>query len=226
MQDITTATGSTVPEAAIKQLLFTEDWLTGVRATANVTLTGQADYAYKLAYALSGGGELHPDAHSAAVTNLLHSVTPGIVAFALHHLRPLLPDLTDEQWARIDAAAVALDLQVCEDLSGATIVEEPAGPAPAHAPLPPGETGRAVATVGDDDFDYSRHAPVKLPLGPWQCIDRACGEYEAPDGSDLPDVEYCSHVTVLVLCSACSGAGANHAIRLEVPWADCDLKRP
>ncbi|MFJ3539612.1 hypothetical protein ACIPQA_29610 [Streptomyces sp. NPDC090109] len=145
MQDITTAIGSTVPEAAIKQLLFTENWLTGVRATANVTLTGQADYAYKLAYALSGGGEPHPDAHNAAVTNLLHSVAPGIVAFALHHhLRPLLPDLTDEQWARIDAAAIALDLQVCEDLSGATFLEEDAGPTPAHAPLPPGETGRAL----------------------------------------------------------------------------------
>ncbi|MFE4662551.1 hypothetical protein ACFRFJ_38410 [Streptomyces hydrogenans] len=87
------------------------------------------------AYALSGGGELHPDAHSPAVTNLLHNVTPGIVAFALHHLRPLLPDLTDEQWTRIDAAAIALDLRVCEDLSGASIVEETAGPQLAHAPV-------------------------------------------------------------------------------------------
>ncbi|MGX1761205.1 hypothetical protein ACWIG5_30525 [Streptomyces lydicus] len=33
--------------------------------------------------------------------------------------RAELDDLTDEQWARIDTAAGALDLQVCEDLSGA-----------------------------------------------------------------------------------------------------------
>ncbi|MEV6201502.1 hypothetical protein AB0M64_16225 [Streptomyces sp. NPDC051771] len=92
--------------AAIEQLLFTTDWLTGVRGAANATLTEQAGYAYGLAYALSGGGELHPDAHSTAVANLLHSMTPGIVALALHHLRPLLPDLSDQQWSRIDAAAV------------------------------------------------------------------------------------------------------------------------
>ncbi|MDV9192184.1 hypothetical protein R6L23_28935 [Streptomyces sp. SR27] len=134
MENITTAGGTTVPGAAIEQMLFTTDWLTGVRGAANATLTEQADYAYRLAYALSGGGELHPDAHSAAVANLLHSVTPGIVAFALHHLRPLLPDLTDEQWTRIDAAAVALDLRVFEDLSGANVVEEIAGSALAHAP--------------------------------------------------------------------------------------------
>ncbi|MFE1271217.1 hypothetical protein, partial [Streptomyces sp. NPDC058758] len=114
--------------AAIEQMLFTTDWLTGVRGAANATLTEQADSTYRLAYALSGGGELHPDAHSAALANLLHSVTPGIVAFALHHLRPLLPDLTDEQWTRIDAAAVALDLRVCEDLSGASTIEETAEP--------------------------------------------------------------------------------------------------
>ncbi|MEU3400634.1 hypothetical protein [Streptomyces filamentosus] len=128
MENVTTAAGTTVPGAAIEQLLFTTDWLTGVRGAANTTLTEQADSAYRLAYALSGGGELHPDAHSAALANLLHSVTPGIVAFALHHLRPLLPDLTDEQWTRIDAAAVELDLRVCEDLSGASTIEETAGP--------------------------------------------------------------------------------------------------
>jgi hypothetical protein len=95
MENITTAAESTVSGAAIEQLLFTTDWLTGVRATANIALTERTDYADRLAYALSGGGELHPDAHSAAVANLLHSVAPGIVAFALHHLRPLLPDLSD-----------------------------------------------------------------------------------------------------------------------------------
>ncbi|MFB6437517.1 hypothetical protein ACFCVY_12150 [Streptomyces sp. NPDC056411] len=31
----------------------------------------------------------------------------------------MLDDLTDEQWARTDAAAIALDLRVCEDLTGA-----------------------------------------------------------------------------------------------------------
>ncbi|MFF0486737.1 hypothetical protein [Streptomyces sp. NPDC004435] len=141
MENITTAAGAMVPGAAIEQLLFTADWLTGVRGAANATLTEQADSAYRLAYALSGGGELHPDAHSAALANLLHSVAPGIVAFALHHLRPLLPGLTDEQWARIDAAAVELDLRVCEDLSGASVAEEAAGPAPAHASCAAGRAG-------------------------------------------------------------------------------------
>jgi hypothetical protein len=139
MENITTAAESTVSGAAIEQLLFTTDWLTGVRATANIALTEQADYAYRLAYALSGGGELHPDAHSAAVANLLPSVAPGIVAFALHHLRPLLPDLSDEQWARVDAAAVELDLRLCEDLSGASVMPEAAGSPLAHAPHTPGE---------------------------------------------------------------------------------------
>ncbi|MET7296599.1 hypothetical protein ABZS79_31620 [Streptomyces griseoloalbus] len=78
----------------------------------------------------------------------------------------------------------------------------------------------------EDDFDYSQHTPIELPVGPWDCIDRACEQYEAPDGSDLPDVTYCSHVTVLLLCSACSGASAsaNHAIKYEIAWDDCILK--
>ncbi|WP_406723586.1 hypothetical protein WJ438_01305 [Streptomyces sp. GD-15H] len=45
-------------------------------------------------------------------------------AFVLHHLRPLLPDLTDEQWAHIDAAAVALSLPVCEGLTRANSVDD------------------------------------------------------------------------------------------------------
>ncbi|MGW0653261.1 hypothetical protein ACWD4T_31460 [Streptomyces umbrinus] len=119
MHNITTATGTTVPGHAIEQLLFTEDWLTGVRAVANTTISDHASRSYESAYVLSGGGEFHREAHDAGVTNLLHGAAAGIVAFALHHLRPLLPDLTDEQWARIDAAAVALDSRVCEDLTGA-----------------------------------------------------------------------------------------------------------
>ena len=35
-------------------------------------------------------------------------------------------------------------------------------------------------------FDYSQHVPIELPVGPWDCLDRACEQYEAPDGSDLP----------------------------------------
>jgi hypothetical protein len=77
--------------------------------------------------------------------------------------------------------------------------------------------------VYEDDFDYSQHTPIEVPVGPWDCIDRACEQYEGPDGSDLPDVTYCSHVTVLVLCSACSGASANHAIKNEIAWDDCIL---
>lgn len=46
-------------------------------------------------------------------------MTPSIVAFALHHLGALLPDLTDDQWVRLDTAAVELDHQICEALTGA-----------------------------------------------------------------------------------------------------------
>ncbi|MEV4975391.1 hypothetical protein [Streptomyces scopuliridis] len=120
MKDVATATGTTVPAAAIEQPLFTEHWLTGVRAVANAAISDRAASGYESAYALSGGGELHQDTHSAGITNLPHGAAPGIVASALHHLRPLLPDLTDEQWARIDAAAAALDIRVCEDLTGAS----------------------------------------------------------------------------------------------------------
>ncbi|MEU5298617.1 hypothetical protein [Streptomyces umbrinus] len=77
----------------------------------------------------------------------------------------------------------------------------------------------------EDDFDYSQHVPIEVPVGPWDCLDRACEQYEAPDGSDLPDVTYCSHVTVLVVCSACSGASANHAIKNEIAWDDCEERR-
>ncbi|MFE0379309.1 hypothetical protein ACFW1M_27885 [Streptomyces inhibens] len=41
------------------------------------------------------------------------------MALALHHLGALLGDLTDERQARSDAAAVTLNLRVCEDLTGA-----------------------------------------------------------------------------------------------------------
>ncbi|MGW1833779.1 hypothetical protein ACWCO0_23045 [Streptomyces tubercidicus] len=119
MKDITTTTGTTVPGSAIAQLLVTKDWLTGVRAAANSTVGERAAHAYESAYRLSGGGDLDHDAHRAASTNLLHEVAPAVVAFALHHLGAVLPDLTDEQWARLDAAAGALDLRVCEDLTGA-----------------------------------------------------------------------------------------------------------
>ncbi|MEU6315686.1 hypothetical protein [Streptomyces sp. NPDC047014] len=129
--DITPAAGTTVPAAAMQQLLFTHDWLTGLRGAAHNTIHEHADYMYRLAYALSGGRGLHSHAHSAALTNALAGAAPGIIAFALHHLRPLLPDLTHEQWERIDAAAIALNYRVCEDLSGATTLPD------AELPLSP-----------------------------------------------------------------------------------------
>ncbi|MGR3935321.1 hypothetical protein [Streptomyces sp. BRA346] len=119
MNDVTTAVGGAVSGAAVDQLLFTEDCRGGVRGLANTTLCDQAAYAYELAHGRSGGGGLHRDAHSAGVSNLLGHVAPGIVAFALHHLGALLPDLTGEQQERITAAARALSLRVREDLTGA-----------------------------------------------------------------------------------------------------------
>lgn len=146
MENATTATGTTVPGKAIEQLLFTEDWLTGVRAIAHDTITERASHAYESAYALSGGREFHEDAHSVAVTNLLHCTANSIVAFALHHLRPLLPDLTDEQWARIDAAVTALDLEVAEDLTGANGTEprEVRVPGPEQLTLAPEAVGQTA----------------------------------------------------------------------------------
>ncbi|KOT80894.1 hypothetical protein ADK70_26915 [Streptomyces rimosus subsp. pseudoverticillatus] len=119
MDDAATATGTAVSAAAIEHLQCTENSTTGVRAKARATISEQAAYAYESAYALSGGGDLHRDAHDVAVTKLLHCTTRSITAFALHHLRPLLPDLTDEQWDRINAAVTALDLRIAEDLTGA-----------------------------------------------------------------------------------------------------------
>ncbi|MEH0415948.1 hypothetical protein [Streptomyces sp. B21-083] len=117
-----------------------------MRAVAHDTISERASYAYESAYALSGGGEFHEDAHSVAVTNLLHCTANSIVAFALHHLRPLLPDLTDEQWARVDAAAVALDLRVCEDLTGAngTDPRDVPGPGPEQLTLAPEVVGQTA----------------------------------------------------------------------------------
>lgn len=88
MGDVITTTGTTVPIAAIEQLLFTEDWLTGVRTVAHDAISKRAEIACGSAYALSGGRKFHDDAHSVAVHILLHCTTNGIVAFALHHLRP------------------------------------------------------------------------------------------------------------------------------------------
>ncbi|MFI2241086.1 hypothetical protein [Streptomyces chrestomyceticus] len=145
MDDPTIPDATTVPAPAIEQLLFTGASTTGVRAKARATISEQAAYAYECAYALSGGGDLHRDAHDVAVTNLLHCTSRSVLAFALHHLRPLLPDLTDEQWGRIDAAVIALDFRVAEDLTGANGPDPPdatqlpdarCGPA-----LPAGQTG-------------------------------------------------------------------------------------
>ncbi|MFC5639405.1 hypothetical protein [Streptomyces bullii] len=38
----------------------------------------------------------------------------------------------------------------------------------------------------EDDFDSSQHVPIEVPVGPWECLDRACEQYEAPDGSNRP----------------------------------------
>jgi hypothetical protein len=53
-------------------------------------------YTYGLAYGLSGGRDLHHDAHSAGIDNFLGHAVPAAVAFALHHLGALLNDLTIE----------------------------------------------------------------------------------------------------------------------------------
>ncbi|MFE9769417.1 hypothetical protein ACFYPC_33680 [Streptomyces sp. NPDC005808] len=156
MKDVTTATGTTVHRNAIARMLFTEDWLTGVRAVAHDTISERASNAYENAYVLSGGREFHEDAHSVAVTNLLHCTANSIVAFALHHLRPLLPDLTDEQWARIDAAVIALDSRVSQDLTGAngTDPRDVRGPSPEQltpAPEVAGQTALWGSSVRGPD---------------------------------------------------------------------------
>ncbi|MFD4756420.1 hypothetical protein [Streptomyces sp. NPDC058426] len=132
MNDATTVSGEIISGSVIDRLLATADCTTGVRALANATLTEEAGYTYGLAYGLSGGHDLLADAHSAGIGNLLGHAAPAIVAFALHHLDALLPDLTSEQWKRLDAAAVALHSRVCEDLTGAHATgDEPQAPADA-----------------------------------------------------------------------------------------------
>ncbi|MFD8727783.1 hypothetical protein [Streptomyces sp. NPDC059611] len=120
MNDATTASGEIIPGSVIDQLLATVDCSDGERALANTTLAEEASYTYGLAYGLSGGRDLHPDAHSAATANLLGHAVPAVVAFALHHLGALLPDLTGQQWERLDAVATTLHLKICEDLTGAS----------------------------------------------------------------------------------------------------------
>lgn len=74
---------------------------------------------YALAYGLFGGRDLHHGAHSAGIDNLLGHAVPAVVAFAVHHLGALLPDLTIEQGERLDAVATTLHRKICEDLTGA-----------------------------------------------------------------------------------------------------------
>jgi hypothetical protein len=128
MKDVATTTGTTVTGSAIEQLLFTGNSRTGVRGLAHATITDRASYAYDLAHGLSGGGEVHTDAHAAGLTNLLHTTAPAVVAFALHHLGDLLPDLTGAQWARIDAPSSLPAL-------GGLFTAEGTGPFTANAEL-------------------------------------------------------------------------------------------
>ncbi|WEH37810.1 hypothetical protein PZB75_30880 (plasmid) [Streptomyces sp. AM 4-1-1] len=132
MNDTTTVSGETIPGPVIDQLLATVACADGARAIAHTTLTEEAAYTYGLAYGLSGGRDLDHDAHSAGIGNLLGHAVPAAVAFALHHLGALLPDLTTEQWERLDAAATRLHLKICEDLTGANgTTDEPCAPADA-----------------------------------------------------------------------------------------------
>jgi hypothetical protein len=105
-----------VPDDA-RSLLVTHD-TTGLRGAAYEQITSQAAIAFGTAYQLSGGAD-DEGAVDAGLHNALHRIVPGITAFALHHLGALLPDLTAEQWNRLDRAAVDLDLEVSEALTGA-----------------------------------------------------------------------------------------------------------
>ena len=116
---VTATTDSIVPDALAARLLATADCDSGVRGLAHATLTEEASYGYGLAHGLSGGGDLHPDAHSVGIANLLGRAVPAAVAFALHHLDELLPDFTVEQWERINAASRALHPRIHRDLTGA-----------------------------------------------------------------------------------------------------------
>lgn len=105
------------PEEAVEALLVTHD-TTGPRRSAYERITAEAAIAFGTAYHLSGGAD-DDTAVDAGLHNALHRIVPGITAFALHHLGDLLPDLTAEQWERLDQAAVDLDLEVSEALTGA-----------------------------------------------------------------------------------------------------------
>ncbi|MGV2915550.1 hypothetical protein [Streptomyces alfalfae] len=132
MNDATTVSGETIPGPVIDQLLATVACADGARAIAHTTLTEEVAYTYGLANGLSGGRDLDHDAHSAGIGNLLGHAVPAAVAFALHHLGALLPDLTTEEWERLDAAATRLHLKICEDLTGANGT----GAEPCALPMP------------------------------------------------------------------------------------------
>jgi hypothetical protein len=117
-------TAASAVEATARALLATHD-TTGLRRLAYDRIAEQASLAYGTAFHLSGGGDGGESAHDAGLHNAVHHIAPSIVAFALHHLGAVLPDLTIAQWERLDQAAIALDLRVCEDLSAAN------GPGPA-----------------------------------------------------------------------------------------------
>ena len=101
---------------AARTLLFTHE-ATGPRGAAHERITVRAAVAFGTAFHSSGGD--NGDAHEAGLHNVLQHIAPGVAAFVLHHLGAVLPDLTPQQWERVDAVAVALDLRVCEDLSAA-----------------------------------------------------------------------------------------------------------
>ncbi|MEV5443507.1 hypothetical protein AB0N23_13360 [Streptomyces sp. NPDC052644] len=50
----------------------------------------------------------------------------------------------------------------------------------------------------------TEHRPLTLLVGPGECHERECGEYDTPDGYDDPGVERCSHITEEIVCAACS----------------------
>lgn len=116
-RDPTTEPAPRTPGGYHHALLVTHD-TTGPRRTAYERLADQATIAFGTAYHLSGGAD-DDAAVDAGLHNVLHRIVPGITAFALHHLGALLPDLTAEQWQRLDQAAVELDLEVCEILTDA-----------------------------------------------------------------------------------------------------------
>lgn len=109
VKDVTTATGATVPAAAIEKLVFATAENTAPSPRPRTTRSPSRPRTPTASPTACPAANTPPTPTTRASPTSCTAPPPMIVAYAMHHLGELLPDLTEEQWARLDAAAVELD---------------------------------------------------------------------------------------------------------------------